>query len=515
MSAEAAATLPVGARRFILVAATTLGTAAYDFTWTVVGVALPHMQGSFSATPDQVAWVMTGFIVGSAMMMASVGWITARFGRRQLFLFAMAGYTITLVGCGLADTLFEEVMWRFGQGVVGAPLIPLGQAIAVDAFPPESHGKATSFWGIGVVAGGAFGPVAGGALIEHLGWPWIYYVTVPIGVISLVASWLVVPETPRNPDRKLDWFGFATLMTSVVAIQLMLSRGERLDWFDSAEVVAEGVVAGLAFYLYLVHTATAKHPFINRALFRNRNYVLGLVFLLSFGAIIILPNVLLPLLLVNLAGYPVIETGYLLIPRGVGVVIGLLVIGQVEHRVDARTVIFVCLLFYVFTGWQMSLWTIEVTPWDVMWPNFVQGLCGGVMWVPVSTLALATLDKRVQDEGYAVFYLQFDVGSAAGVAGVIALHTRQTQTNHALLSEHVNPFNELFGSPKVPEVWDIAEASGLAALDHEVTRQAMMIAYNNSFLLMTLMAAALLPMAFVFRRSRPRPAGSGGSGPVN
>ncbi len=188
MSAPAAGTLSIGARRVLVVAVTTLGTAAYDFTWTVVGVAMPHMQGSFSATPDQVAWVMTGFIVGSAMMMASVGWLSARFGRKQLFLFAMAGYTITLIGCGMADSLVEEVSWRFLQGVVGAPLIPLGQAIAVDAFPPEHHGKATSFWGIGVVAGGAFGPVVGGFLIEHYGWPWIFYVTIPIGAVSFIAS---------------------------------------------------------------------------------------------------------------------------------------------------------------------------------------------------------------------------------------------------------------------------------------------------------------------------------------
>ena len=508
MSSPAAGTLSIGARRVLVVAVTTLGTAAYDFTWTVVGVAMPHMQGSFSATPDQVAWVMTGFIVGSAMMMASVGWLSARFGRRQLFLFAMAGYTITLIGCGLADSLVEEVAWRFLQGLVGAPLIPLGQAIAVDAFPPEHHGKATSFWGVGVVAGGAFGPVVGGWLIEHYGWPWIFYITIPIGAVSFVASWLVLSETPRDKARRLDWFGFASLIIAVVAVQLMLSRGERFDWFDSPEVVIEGLVAGIAFYLFIAHTATAKRPFLDRALFRNRNYVIGLVFLLAFGAIIILPNVLLPLLLVNLAGYPVVETGFLLIPRGVGVIAGLLVIGQIEHRVNARALIFTCLVLYVATSWQMAHWTIEVQPFEVMWPNFVQGICGGLMWVPVSTLALSTLDKRLQDEGYAIFYLQFDVGSAAGVAGVIALHTRQTQINHALLTEHVSPYNELMHSPALPELWDLGERTGLAALDHEITRQAMMIAYNNSFLVMAAMAAALLPLALLFGRLRAQAPGT-------
>lgn len=502
MTAEAGAALPTGLRRVILVVAATLGTAAYDFTWTVVGVALPHMQGTFSATPDHVAWVMTGFIIGSAMMMASVGWVTARVGRKRLFLIALAGYTITLIGCGMSTSLTEEVAWRFIQGVLGAPLIPLGQAITVDAFPPEHHGKATSYWAIAIVAGGAFGPVFGGALIEHYGWPWIFYVTVPVGALSFIAAWLVIPEIPNDPGRRLDWFGFATLMVAIAAIQLMLSRGERLDWFDSPEVVAEGLIAGFAFYLYVAHTCTADHPFIDRALFRNRNYVTGLIFLLVIGAIIILPNVLLPLLLENLMGYPAMAAGYLLIPRGIGIIIGLLFIGQIEHLVDPRKVIFICLLFVVFTGWHMSLWTIEVRPWDVIWPNFVQGLTSGIMWVPVSALALGTLEKRLQADGYAVFYLQFDVGSALGVAGVIAVHTRNTQVNHEILTAHVNPFNELLRYPSMPDLWDIAETSGLAALDLEVTRQAAMIAYNNSFLLIAVGTALLLPLVFFFRPPR-------------
>ena len=502
MSAAAAEALPTGMRRAILVTAATIGTAAYDFTWTVVGVALPHMQGAFSATPDQIAWVMTGFIVGSAMMMASVGWLTARLGRRRLFMVALAGYTLTLLGCGMSTSLFGEVTWRFVQGVLGAPLLPLGQAITVDAFPPERHGKATSIWAIAIIAGGAFGPVFGGALIEHFGWPWIFYVTIPVGAVSFIAAWLVIPEIPNEPDRKLDWTGFASLMVAIVAVQLMLSRGERLDWFDSPEIAAEGFVAGLAFYVFCAHTVTARKPFIDRALFRNRNYVFGLVFLLVIGAVIILSNVLLPLLLENLAGYPAIQTGFLLIPRGVGVIIGLLLIGQVEHRIDPRAVILFGLVGVALSSWQMAQWTIDVRPWDVMWPNFVQGVASGIMWVPISALALGTLEKRFQADGYAIFYLQFDIGSAVGVAGAIALHTRHTQINHAILTEHVNLFNELLRYPAVREMWDIADAEGLAALDFEITRQAAMIAYNNSFLLIAVASAVLLPMVFFFRPTR-------------
>ena len=507
MTDAPAAAMPTGLNRAVLVVAATIGTAAYDFTWTVVGVGLPHMQGSFSATPDQVAWVMTAFMIGSAMMMGSVGWVTARLGRKRLFMLSLAGYTVTLLGCGMSTSLDEMVVWRFIQGVLGAPLIPLGQAITVDAFPPERHGKATSIWAIAIVAGGAFGPVAGGWLIEQYGWPWMFYVTIPVGIVSFIAAWIFIPEIPNDPDRRLDWFGFGTLMVGIVSVQLALSRGERLDWFESPEVIVEFLIAGIVFYLFVVNTLTAKRPFIDRALFRNRNYVLSLVFLLVFGAIIILPNILLPLLLQQLAGYPATQAGFVLIPRGIGVIAGLLLIGQIEHRVDARVVIFLCLIATVYTAWEMAHWNVDVRPWEVIWPNLVQGIASGMMWVPVSALALGTLDKRLQAEGYAIFYLQFDIGSAVGVAGVIAIHTRQTQATHAMLAEHVNPFNELFQYPSIAEIWDLAEAGALAALDHEVTRQAAMIAYNNSFVLLAIGTAALIPTVFFFRPTRP---GAGG-----
>ena len=503
MTAVAAdAEIPTGLRRWAIVLASTLGTAAYDFTWTVVGVALPHMQGTFSATPDQVAWVMTGFIVGSAMMMASVGFVTSHIGRKNLFLLSLAGYAIALVGCGLSTSLTEIVAWRFFQGLVGAPLIPIGQAIAVDAFPARQHGKATSIWGIAIVAGGAFGPVFGGMLIEHYGWPWIFYITIPVGIGAIFAVWFIVPEVPKEPARKLDKFGFFILMTAIVMTQLALSRGERQDWFDSTEIIIEALIAGIAVYLFVVHTCTAKNPFIDRALFLNWNYALGLVFLVIFGAVIILPNILLPLLLSEVGGYSAIETGYLLVPRGIGIIIGLIAIGQIDETVDPRATIFVGLALVIFTSWEMAQWSVELSAWSIIWPNFIQGIAGGMMWVPVSALALGTLPRRFQNDGYSVFYLQFDIGSAIGVAGVIAIHTQNSQSNHAVLSEHVTAFNELLRYPNIPEIWDVTEAWGRAALDLEISRQAAMIAYNNSFLLVAIGTATLLPLVFLFRPPR-------------
>ncbi len=496
------AEIPTGLRRWAIVLASTLGTAAYDFTWTVVGVALPHMQGTFSATPDQVAWIMTGFIVGSAMMMASVGFVVSHIGRKNLFLLSLAGYTIALVGCGLSTSLTEIVIWRTFQGLIGAPLIPIGQAIAVDAFPARQHGKATSIWGIAIMAGGAFGPVFGGMLIEHYGWPWIFFITIPVGIGAIFAVWYIVPEVDKEPARKLDKFGFIILMTAIVMAQLALSRGERQDWFDSPEIITEALIAGIALYLYVVHTCTAKNPFIDRALFLNWNYALGLLFLIIFGAVIMLPNILLPLLLSNVGGYPAIETGHLLIPRGIGVIVGLIFIGQIDEIIDPRATIFAGLVLVILTSWEMAQWTAELTAWNVIWPNFLQGIAGGIMWVPVSALALGTLPRRFQADGYSVFYLQFDIGSAVGVAGVIAIHTQNSQANHAVLSENLSPFNELLRYPNIPEIWDLTEVWGRAALDFEVSRQAEMIAYNNSFLLIAAGTALLLPLVFLFQPPR-------------
>ncbi len=502
---DQAATPPVtasGTRRVLITLCATLATAAYSFTWNSVGVALPHMQGAFSATTDQITWVMIAFIIGSATITATVGWLSNRFGRKQLFLAAIGGFTVTLLGCGAATTLEEMVIWRFLQGICGAALLPLGQTIAVNAFPPERHAQATSLWAMGFVTANLFAPTLSGRLIDGLSWPWIFHVVVPLAVVLFVVSWVLVPATPKAP-REMDWTGFTTLIVGIGALQLMLARGQRLDWFESTEIILEAVVAGLGIYLFVAHTLTAEKSFVDRTLFRNRNYVLGQGFIFLIGSVLFLPLLLLPLLMQQIGGYPAIETGNLLMSRGFGSILGLLIMSQIRDRVDPRPILCFGLVITALAAWMMSGWTVEIRPRDVISANFLQGLAAGAVWASLNTLALKGLDKRVQDQGFGLFYLSFDVGNAIGTAAIVGLHARQSQINHAVLAEHINPFNELLRYGSFGRAWSIDRAAGLVALDHEVTRQAIMIAYNNSFRIIALLLVALIPAILLFRRRAP------------
>lgn len=500
MSADGAGgdTGRIGIRALLTAFCVTVGTWAYGFTWNSVGVALPHMQGSFSATIDQISWIMIAFIIGSAIMTASIGWLSTRFGRREVYLAALAVYTVTLLGCGQSATLTEAVFWRFLQGFSGAPLIPLGQSIAVNAFPPGRHGQATSIWALGFVTGNVIAPTLAGFLIDEFSWPWIFYVNIPVGIAVFTAAWALIPKAPKS-QVPLDWIGFTTLIVGVGMLQLVLARGERLDWFDSKEIVLETIVAGLALYLFLAHSLTAKRPFFDLSMFRERNFALGQFFIFLVGVFLYLPLLLLPLLLQQVAGYPAVETGYLLMPRGIGSVLGLLIISQIRDSVDPRPILCIGLLLAAVPTWAMAHWTAEVRAWDVIWTNFVHGCSAGAIWAPLNTLTLARLNKRVQDQGFALFYLNFDIGSAIGTAAIIALHARQSQVSRAVLSEHINPFNELLRSHRLPDIWAIAEGRGLAALENEVTRQAVVIAYNNSFLVTAILIAMLIPLVLMFR----------------
>jgi len=502
MNNTAAAVTPVtGITKFMLVTSAVIGSSVFEFAWTIAGVALPHMQGAFSATPDQIAWIMTAFVLGTAVAIPCVGWLSDRFGRKRVFAASIFGFTLTLVMCATSTTLLDSAFWRFMQGALGAAIIPLGQAITVDAYPPDQQGKATAIWGNGVVLGGIMGPVIGGVVVEHLSWQWIYWLNVPIGIIALAGVLIYIPEIESEPDRPMDWFGFILITSGLAVLQIMLNRGERLDWFESPEIILECLYAVFALYLFVAHSWTAKNPFFRPQLFHNRNFVLGQAFTLVNGAVAILPLVLLPLLLQNVAGYPAISAGGLIVFRGLGLVLGLTLIGQVTDRVDARHILFLGLLLTGVSGWAMSTWTVEISTWDVIWTNMLQGIGSGIVYVQITSLTFSTLSPRLRTEGFAVYHTMLFLGAAMGVAGILFVHTRSAQTSHAILTEFVNPFREVFRFATTPEQWDISTLDGMAAIQDELIRQSQMIAYNNTFFTVAAMCFLAAPFVYLFRRS--------------
>ena len=492
--------IPTGFKRWAIVIAGVLGTAVFDLTWMIVGVALPHMQGSFSATPDQIAWVMTAFIVGGTMMVAVTGWASTRFGRKQVFVLAIAGNTLATVMCGASESLEAEVFWRFMQGVLSAPLLALGQALTIDAFPPEKRGLAAGIWGAAGVGAVVFAPVLGGYLIEHMNWRWVFYAVIPLGLFATIWSFIFIPSTPPQDSRRLDWSGFAALIVLVGALQLALSRGERLDWLASPEIRIELLVACFALLVLLVRLYESTTPIIERQLFVDRNYSVSVSFMLLFGGLTTLPIILIPLMLQQMSGYPAITAGAMMFSRGLGTVVSLLGVGFLMSRLDPRLVLAVGFGFFATTNIFMSTWNASINVTALVVTNFVQGCASGATYVPIVTLSLATLAKRLHTEGITFMFLVFNMGSALGVAAVFALHTRLIQINRSVLVEHVTETNELLRTPSAPVEWDLQTQSGLASVSAEVSRQAQMIAYVDSYLAIGIAAALVIPLIALIKK---------------
>ncbi len=493
----------VDLRAILIALVSTMSIASYAFTWNSVTVALPHMKGTFSATTDQITWVMIAYVVGSAAATASVSWFTGRFGRRQVFIVSIAGFTLTQFGCGLATSLEAEVFWRLIQGIMGAPLIPLSQVIAVNAFPKERYFQATSIWALGFILANVISPTAAGYLIDAFSWPWVFYITVPISVISLVSAIILVPKTPKD-EKPMDWTGFLALIIGIGCLQLMVSRGERLDWFESPEIIIETVVAVILLYVFAIQNVFSKNPFVAHGLFKDWDFMLGQGFIFVIGMVMYIPFLLIPLQLQQIGGYPTSEIGFLLLSRGVGTAISLTVLSRIGDRLEPRSLMALGLAVTAAGTWMMSRWTADVRPEDVLVANFVMGIATGSVWSPLNKMTLANLPKKVQDQGFAIFYLVFDIGNAIGTALIVALFTRHSQIGHALFSEHISAFNPALqqGSIATDSGWDIGTLQGLQTINDEIARQAAAVAYNNCYLVAALAMFGLIPFILLFRRQR-------------
>jgi MFS transporter, DHA2 family, multidrug resistance protein len=443
--------------------------------------------------------VLTSYIVAAAVATPLTGWLSNRIGRKRLFLISVAGFTAASLLCGIAASLEEMVIFRLAQGVFGAGLVPLSQAVLLDINPPERHGSAMAIWGAGIMVGPILGPTLGGYLTELYDWRWVFLINLPVGLVAFLGILTFVHETPRNARSRFDLFGFAMLALAIGAFQLMLDRGELKDWFSSGEIVIEAVIAALSFYLFIAHTTTAVHPFLETRLFRDRNFVVGLVFIFIVGIILLATMALLPPMLQTLMGYPVITTGLVLAPRGVGTMIAMLVVGRLVNRIDARLLILTGLLLTVLSLWEMTGFAPEIATWDLARTGVIQGLGLGFIFVPLSTVTFATLAPSLRTEATALYSLVRNIGSSVGISVVTALLSQNIQINHATLAENVTPFSELLRMQSLPSLLNPSTPLGLAMLDAEVNRQAAMIAYLNDFKLMMIVTLLAVPLLLAVR----------------
>ncbi len=467
---------------------------------TIANVALPYMQGSLSATSDQITWVLTSYVVAAAIFTAPVGWLASHFGRKRLFLICVIGFTIASALCGMAASLTQVVAFRLLQGMFGAALVPLSQGTMLDLYPAEQRGSAMAIWGMGVMVGPILGPTLGGYLTDAYNWRWVFLINVPFGILASFGLTLFMRETPRHEGLRFDWTGFAVLSLGLASLQLMLDRGEQLDWFHSTEIVAELVLACLGVYLFVVHLFTADSTFIPPRIFKDLNFSAGFLIMFAIGMILLSSMALLPPYLQNLGGYSITTTGLLMAPRGAGTMLAMLMAGRLTSRVDPRLLMFGGILMICCSMWRMIDWTPDVDVWSLAFTTFMQGFGLGFVFIPLQVVAFATLAPELRGDGTALFSLIRNVGSALGISISSFLLTQGTQIMHARIVESVTPFNRSLQTGGAFLLWNSATGPGKAALNAEVTRQASIIAYANDFKFMLFVSLATAFLLLLLRR---------------
>jgi DHA2 family multidrug resistance protein len=465
------------------------------------------MQASLGADQQTVTWVLTSYIVAQAIATPITGWLSDNIGRKRLFAICVAGFVGSSALCGTALGLEEMVLFRVMQGAFGAALAPLSQSVILDINPRERHGQAMAVWGMGIMIAPILGPVIGAYLTDNFNWRWVFYINVPVGMAALTGILLFMPDTVRR-FRKFDFLGFGLLAVAVGSLQIMLDRGSELDWFNSPEVLVELGIAIAAAWMFMVHTATHEEPFLDRRLFIDRNFTAALILIFIVGVVLLATMALLPPMLQNLMGYPIITVGLVLAPRGLGTLAAMMVVGRLVSKIDPRLLVGFGLSMTALSLYQMTYFDIGMDYWPLVTSGVVQGFGLGFVFVPLTTVAFQTLDPHLRTEASGLFNLVRNIGSAIGISIMAALLTSNMQVNHADLAAQINLFN-----PNLPAfginpmlLTTQAGAQTAAQLDGLITQQSLMIAYLDDFKAMFLITLASLPLLLLLRYRKPGPA---------
>ncbi len=491
-----------GFRRNMVTICAMTATIMQALDTTIANVALPYMQGTLSASQDQINWVLTSYIVAAAIMTAPVGWVANRFGRKRIFIICSGGFTIASVLCGLAQDINQMVLFRLLQGVFGAALVPLSQAVMLDSYALHERAKAMAIWGMGVMMGPIMGPSLGAWLTETYSWHWVFFVNLPFGVFTVLGLLVFMDETKADRDLRFDWFGFAALAVGIGSMQVALDRGEQLGWMESNEIIAEIIVSIVGFYYFFAHSLTTTKPFIQFAIFKDRNFVGGCVFMAVMGLVLFSTMALSSPYLQNVIGYPIITAGLLLASRGCGTFVAMMLVGRMMRYIEARTLIIsglglTCLSLFYMTGWTDQTGVPEIVTLSI-----IQGFGFGLVFVPLSTVAFLTLPNHLRTDGTSMLTLMRNVASSIGISVVIAQLTEGSRRVYAVLSQHINPFNNAMQMPNVRGMIDMSTDAGRAMADVMVSLQAQIIAFSQDYQMVMLFTLCAIPLALMIGSSK-------------
>jgi DHA2 family multidrug resistance protein len=484
----------------IAVGCVMLSTFMQALDTTVANVALPYMQGSLQAARDQITWVLTSYVIVGAIITPPIGWLATRFGRKELLVLSVAGFTLASMLCGIAANLEQMIAFRILQGLFGAALQPLSQSIVLDSYPLEQRGWVMSIWSMFVFLGPIVGPTVGGFLTEFYSWRWVFYVNVPVGIVAAAGIYIFLSDKWEKSRSRFDWMGFASLSIALAALQLLLDRGTEKDWFESPEIVIEAIIAGLGFYLFLVQLFTSDNTLFNKKTFRDRNFVEGLFLNFFLGNLTFAFFALLPTYLENLSGDSVLQTGFLLAPRGIATMLTMLFVARIVMKADPRAMMLAGALITQTALWIITAWTPDISPREFVLTTFFQGTASALIITPMNLYTFATLEARYRTDAASISTLVRNFGQAVGVSVTTAVLTASNQTAYSQLAAHVSPFNRglylnapsMFLNPALPPT--------AAHLANVIARQASIIAYTDTFLFMFYTGIPIVAIILLMRK---------------
>jgi DHA2 family multidrug resistance protein len=484
--------------RIPITGALMLATLMNTLDSTIANVALPHIQGSVSAAQDEITWVLTSYIIATAIMTPLSGWLSQKIGLKRMLLISIGGFTLASMLCGIATSLPEIVAYRLLQGVAGASLIPLSQTVMLNLYPQRLMPRVMSIWSAAVILGPIIGPTLGGWITEDLSWRWVFYINLPVGILAFLGVYAFMAHDEGGRQRPFDFLGFGALVTFVLGFQIMLDRGPSQDWFSSTEIWVELILAAMGLWVFVVQTATSENPFFHRDLAKDANFVGTTIFGFFVGALLFSTSALLPSFMQNLMGYSAIQSGITSMPRGVGSLISFLSIPWLLQRFGAKRTLFAGVILNILSTWQMGRFDLSMTSEPIMVASFIQGIGTGLMFAPLNTLAYATLDPRHRTEGTIVSTMARSLGSSVGISVVQAALIRDAALGHLRLSERLDPANPVLRSA-LPPLMDPTSPAGLQILNGEVTRQGTMLSYDAVFSWMALSIILLIPLILILK----------------
>jgi DHA2 family multidrug resistance protein len=460
----------------------TMVTTLYATTITIANVSLPQIQGALSASPDQVAWIVTANLIATAVTIPLAGWISNRFGRRRAMIWGVAGFAFATLMCGLSTSLTELVFWRVIQSAFGSPLTPIAQSVVIDNFPGPKRSRALAIYSMGVSVPPTIAPVLGGYVSSEFSWRWVFFILLPLALIALIGVLAAVkPDPPREERRRLDWIGFLSLSITVACIQLMLDRGERAEWFDSPEIIIQAALAVLFGWIFLAHSLTSERPFLDPRLLLDRNFALGIGIAAVFGALFVTPMVLMPAMLQQLRDFPEVTVGTLIAARGAGTILSMLIMIAFANTWDPRLLFLIGFGMHTYAGVDMAQFDQNVSLSDVIWAMAIQGFGVGWLWVPMSLVIFSNLDPRRSPEGAAFFHFVRSIASSYYISASIVVVFHTQKMTYSELTKWINPYAPHFSFDRTTGGWNIDSAEGLAGIAGELASQSTNIGFINAF----------------------------------